>query len=56
MDKVIECDCGWTFRGAEEELIEATRQHAREVHQLELTREQVLLAAKPVAPPDAPVR
>ena len=46
-DKVIECDCGWTFRGSEDEVIEAAIQHGREVHRLELTREQVLAAAKP---------
>jgi predicted small metal-binding protein len=50
--KVVECDCGWTFRGPEEELVAATMRHAREVHRLELTREQVLAAAKPAVQED----
>jgi predicted small metal-binding protein len=49
MEKEIVCDCGWSARGTEEELIEAARQHGREVHDMEPTREQVLAIAKPVA-------
>jgi|Tabmets5t2r1_1033131.scaffolds.fasta_scaffold09341_2 predicted small metal-binding protein len=47
MQMVIECECGWSFQGPEEELIEATGRHAREAHGMDLTREQVLAAAKP---------
>jgi predicted small metal-binding protein len=48
VEKLIECDCGWTCRGGEEELVAACTAHARQVHGLELTREQVLAAARPV--------
>jgi hypothetical protein len=47
MQMVIECECGWSLQGPEDALLEATRQHDREAHGMELTREQVLAAAKP---------
>ena len=47
------CDCGWIFRGNEDELIAATLKHAREAHHLDLTREQVLAAAKPTMADDS---
>jgi predicted small metal-binding protein len=53
MEKVIECDCGWTFRGSEDDLVAATLKHAREAHHLDLTREQVLAASKPTTPESA---
>lgn len=53
MELVIECDCGWRFRGAEEELVAAAQRHGREVHQMELTREQVLAIAKPATGPES---
>jgi len=49
MQMVIECECGWSFQAPEDELIEATRQHAREAHGMDLTREQVVAAARPAA-------
>jgi predicted small metal-binding protein len=47
LEKVVECDCGWSCRGGEDELVAACAEHAREAHGLELTREQVLAAARP---------
>jgi predicted small metal-binding protein len=47
MQMVIECECGWSLQGPEDALVEATRQHAREAHGMDLTREQVLAAATP---------
>jgi hypothetical protein len=47
MQMLVECECGWSLQGPEDALIEATRQHAREAQGMELTREQVLAAAKP---------
>jgi predicted small metal-binding protein len=47
MDWVVTCECGWTFRGAEEELILAVQEHGREVHGIEVTREQALAQARP---------
>jgi predicted small metal-binding protein len=39
----IVCECGYVVEGGtEDELVAAAQTHAREAHQLELTREQVL--------------
>jgi predicted small metal-binding protein len=47
MEKVVNCDCGWSFRGLEDEVVEAVQRHAREVHSMEVTREQALAQARP---------
>lgn len=46
-DKQVNCDCGATVRAASDEaLIEAVQKHAREVHDMELTRDQILAMAE----------
>ena len=48
MEKVISCDCGFVVRGdSDDELVRAAQQHAKDVHDMELTREQVLSLAVP---------
>ena len=48
MNKVITCPCGFVLNGAtDEELVERAQKHAKEVHQMELTREQALAMASP---------
>jgi predicted small metal-binding protein len=48
MAKVINCDCGFTVQGAtDDELVTNAQAHAREVHDMDLTREQVLSLAEP---------
>jgi predicted small metal-binding protein len=48
MAKVINCECGVVVRGdTDDELIAVAQKHAREVHQMEITRDQVLSLAKP---------
>lgn len=47
--KQVSCDCGKVVREeSEEELVRAVKEHAREVHDMDLTREQVLAMAEPV--------
>ena len=47
MAKVIECPCGWTVRAEnDEDLVRQVQQHAKEVHNQEATREQVLAMAR----------
>lgn len=48
MELLVECDCGWTCRGDEDHVVAACTEHGREVHGMELTREQVLAVAQPV--------
>jgi predicted small metal-binding protein len=52
MIKEIVCDCGWTARGTEDELVAAAQVHGRDAHGLEPTREQVLAVATPVPDDD----
>jgi len=47
MAKVMLCDCGQVVRGGTDELVANVQKHAREVHDMEITREQVLAMAQP---------
>jgi predicted small metal-binding protein len=47
--KQVSCDCGKTIRqNSDDELVAAVQKHAQEVHNMELSREQVLSMAEPV--------
>lgn len=46
--KSIQCPCGFTLHGqTDDEVVRAAQEHAREVHAMELTREQALAMARP---------
>lgn len=48
-EKKVSCDCGKTLREeSDDELVRAVQEHAREAHEMDLTREEVLAMAKPV--------
>lgn len=48
MEKVIQCPCGAVIRGAsDDEVVARAQQHAREIHGMELSREQALSMARP---------
>lgn len=48
MNKVIKCPCGTVVRAEDDEaLVTRAQRHAREVHGMELTREQALAMAAP---------
>lgn len=48
MGKVIQCPCGYVVRAEDEDdLVAEAEQHAREVHGMELTREQAMAMARP---------
>lgn len=48
MTKVIKCPCGMVVRARDEaSLVAQAQRHAREVHAMELTREQALAMASP---------
>lgn len=36
------CACGWEFRGALDEVVDATIEHGRRIHNMEATREAVI--------------
>jgi predicted small metal-binding protein len=47
-EKKVSCDCGKTIRATtDDELVATVQQHARDVHDMALTREQVLAMAEP---------
>jgi predicted small metal-binding protein len=47
MAKIMQCYCGHVVRGeTDQELVANVQEHAREVHDMELTREQVLAMAQ----------
>jgi predicted small metal-binding protein len=48
MASIINCDCGFVVQGASDEVLVANAQaHARDVHGMTITREQVLSMAVP---------
>jgi predicted small metal-binding protein len=48
MAKIMQCDCGHVVRGeTDDELVVKVQKHAREVHDMEITKEQVLAMARP---------
>jgi hypothetical protein len=48
MSKIIRCPCGTVVRGRDDEaLVAQAQKHAREVHAMDLTREQALAMAGP---------
>jgi predicted small metal-binding protein len=48
------CACGWEVTGPEDEVVDATIDHGKRIHNMEATREQVLavLHARADAAPD----
>jgi predicted small metal-binding protein len=44
---VVRCECGFEARAVEDELVPVVQRHGREVHDMEVTREQVLAMARP---------
>ena len=48
MAKFIACDCGVVVRGeTDDELVTNAQDHARTVHDMEITRDQALAMAQP---------
>ena len=48
MKKVINCPCGYIVRGENDnDVVARAQEHAKQVHQMELSREQALAMAKP---------
>jgi predicted small metal-binding protein len=48
------CACGWEVTGSLDEVVEATIDHGRRIHNMAATREQVIAALKGGAPADEP--
>jgi predicted small metal-binding protein len=47
-EKKVSCDCGKVIRGStDDELVRAVQQHAQSVHDMSLSKDQVLAMAEP---------
>ena len=46
------CACGWEVRGPLDEVVDATIDHGRRIHNMEATRDQVIAALTRGAAPD----
>lgn len=46
----VRCACGWETSGPEEEVVAATREHGRRMHNMVPTRDEVLAMAGPPDP------
>jgi predicted small metal-binding protein len=44
---VVNCECGFVSRGEEDAVVAETQEHGRKVHNMDVTREQVLAMARP---------
>ena len=49
IELVVKCDCGWEARGPEKVLVRKIQEHARKVHDLEVSREQALAQTRPAS-------
>ena len=47
MSWTITCACGWTVSGEEDDIVQATQEHGRRLHNMEVTREQAMAMASP---------
>jgi predicted small metal-binding protein len=48
MQKVITCPCGFVLKGdSDDDVVQKAQAHAKQVHQMDLSREQALSMAKP---------
>jgi hypothetical protein len=43
------CACGWQVKGSVDRVVSQTQEHARRVHNMHATREEVLAQAVPIA-------
>jgi predicted small metal-binding protein len=45
---LVRCDCGFEVRGTADDVVPSMQRHARDVHNMSATREQVLERAKAI--------
>ncbi|MGA7911771.1 MAG: DUF1059 domain-containing protein [Candidatus Dormiibacterota bacterium] len=44
---VVRCECGYEVRGSADDVVAGIQSHARDNHNMQTTREQVLARARP---------
>lgn len=46
--KKVACDCGATIRAdSDDQLVQRVQEHARQIHDMDLSREQILAMSEP---------
>jgi len=48
MQYEVKCDCGWSAKGTQGELIPLIQAHGKEVHGMDVTPDQAIAQLKPV--------
>ncbi|MDH3251110.1 MAG: DUF1059 domain-containing protein [Acidimicrobiia bacterium] len=48
MQRRLTCACGWQTEGEFDDLVDQATAHGREIHNMEVTREQVLEMTEPI--------
>ena len=46
---IVRCECGFEVTGTEDELVPVVQKHGRDAHNMEVSRDEVLAMARPVA-------
>jgi hypothetical protein len=49
----ITCACGWETSGTEDEVVDATRDHGRALHNMEVDRDGAMAMAVPLDVPES---
>ncbi len=44
----LTCACGWETCGTEDEIVAASREHGKTLHNMDVTREQAMAMASPI--------
>jgi predicted small metal-binding protein len=47
----VTCQCGWTCRGTDDEIVAQVQAHGREAHGVESSADEILSIARPVEQP-----
>ena len=50
------CECGWEVTGPLDEVVDATIEHGRRIHNMEASRDQVLAVLGPGSPTGQRIR
>lgn len=51
MELKLTCACGWETEGEEDDVVAAAQEHGRQLHNMDVSREQALAMAEPAPPP-----
>ncbi len=46
---LLTCACGWEANGTEDSIVSAAQQHGRQIHNMDVTRDEAMAMASPIA-------